>query len=73
MFYSSTGERAARQDAKFLIRREIWPSTGSNRVGRLVEGRYSSETTDIPKSFREQFFSGRISVDAITRLRQTVP
>lgn len=45
MFYSSTGERATRQDAKFLIRREIWPSTGSNHVG-LVEGWYSFEITD---------------------------
>lgn len=34
---------APRQDAKFLIRREIWLSTGSNRVGRLAENRYSSE------------------------------
>lgn len=56
MFYSSTGERAAHQDAKFLIRHEIWPSTGSNRVGRPTEGSYSSEITDGPRSFREQFF-----------------
>lgn len=34
---------APRQDAKFLICREIWPPTGSNRVGRIVEDRYSSE------------------------------
>lgn len=34
---------APRQDAKFLIRREIWLSTGSNRVGCLAEDRYSSE------------------------------
>ena len=44
---------APRQDAKFLIRREIWPSTGSNRVGRLAEDRYSSEIANrIARLFR---------------------